>query len=995
MTRLLYTLLLILCLSGCNNDLIDVQPSVPEGEPVDLRLSFGAKGSVQAVISRQTMPYLSDESKVWNLYVFVFDSEGKKIYGRFFDAQNSEADDTNLATNSWYVSNPSKDSDECTGTVNIRTISKRDCSIYAIANVNSAEINVSPEALDLIYNEEELQNRVVSLNQQLVERSGFFLMTGALKSVNTGTDISESLKLTRLDAKVRFWVKTGKNSGIEKFELKNWQVVNVPTSSYLLSRDNRKNSADVDSTYFTSKVKNPEDEEVLDDGSERYGFSFYMLENGMTPKKTPASYSDRERQEKDAAGLNGAWEYANDNSTYVVISGRVVMKTDALTGHEGATLNANVRYVIHLGDFSENKWDNFATERNTSYTYNVTINGVNDIRVEVETSNDDTEGITENAPGATGEVTIALQEIFDCDAHYTTCTLNFDAKYIKADDVTWYVRTPFSEGSPYQDQNQGVDITAGLDYEWIEFRVNNKNEDGTYSDKRQRYIPHHTKTDKNGASYASSDRKTMYVDELVAYLKKQKAAYDVNPEDSDFDKNGKLTVTAFVNEFYYEEHPITGEKSSTLWKEFVNRDDMRLMHILSDTKESLDKESTVVGSSFTIQQRSIQTVYNHKHPDLMTAWGVEHFDEHAGLPYNSVNVWTGDGRGNTDDYNGRLNSLIELGLANSSDKIFIVGKKWSDFLDVEAINEDKELLSAYKYLRYTCLTRNRDNNGDGFIDADELRWYMPAIKQLIGLWMGAEGVQNTARLYTRTAEQKASNDATVWRQHVVSSTAIQTIGYSNSPLVVWAEEGCSTGGLYGSADWAKLSKWETKCVRNLGMDDETDLTKVPTDYVKMGGTDKKPTFDLTYLNEKCIRYRVPDGVDLVYSDENSIQNKLYWKFEATAEDCPTFTAITFANMQEEVNNFLGSNRFCPKGYRLPNQRELILMRYYCSQNFWSGVEHSFSHTYYSYGAHGSKTKESEKNKYGWGRNRQAGVGNIFMVSNEKSTQIRAVRDLAL
>lgn len=986
MTRLLYTLLLILCLSGCNNDLIDVQTSVPEGEPVDLRLSFGAKGSVQAVISRQTMPYLSDESKVWNLYVFVFDSEGKKIYGRFFDAQNSEADDTKLAPNSWYVSNPSKDSDVCTGTVNIRTISKPGCSIYAIANVNSAEINVSPEALDLIYNEEELQNRVVSLNQQLVERSGFFLMTGALKKVNTGTVISESLKLTRLDAKVRFWVKTGKNSGIEKFELKNWQVVNVPTSSYLLSRDNRKNSADVDSTYFTSKVKNPEDEEVLADGSERYGFSFYMLENGMAPKKTPASYSDRERQEKDAAGLNGAWEYANDNSTYVVISGRVVMKTDALTGHEGATLNANVRYVIHLGDFSENKWDNFATERNTSYTYNVTINGVNDIRVEVETSNDDEEGITENAPGATGEVTIALQEIFDCDAHYTTCTLNFDAKYIKADDVTWYVRTPFSEGSPYQDQNQGVDVTAGLDYEWIEFRVNNKNEDGTYSNKRQRYIPHHTKTDKNGASYASSDRKTMYVDELVAYLKKQKAAYDVNPEDSDFDKNGKLTVTAFVNEFYYEEHPITGEKSSTLWKEFVNRDDMRLMHILSDTKESLDKESTVVGSSFTIQQRSIQTVYNHKHPDLMTAWGVEHFDEYPDLEYNSVGMGTSESRGNTSDLNGHLNTMSELGLASGN--TFIQGKRWDEFLDMESA-DNNVLLDKYKYLRYTCLARNRDNNGDGIIDADELRWYMPAIKQLIGLWIGADGMQNSARMYTRTAEQKANNDPKVWRQHIVSSTA--NANNSNNPVVVWAEEGCSTGPLGGSIQWGGISKWETKCVRNLGMDDETDLTKVPTDYVKMGGTDKKPIFDLTYLNEKCIRYRVQDGVDLIYSDENSIQNKLYWKFEATAEDCPRFDYIYFPKMQEEVTNSLGNNRFCPKGYRLPNQRELILMAYYCKDSFWSGTSYSFSRTYYSFGAHGSNAKEMEK--YGWVRD--PGYKNIFMVKNESATHIRAVRDLAL
>lgn len=995
MKRLLYFLLLTICLVGCTDDRFDAPTSIPEGQPVELRLSFASKGSIQTVISRQTMPNLSDEAKIWNLYVFVFDSDGNKIYGHYFDSNNLKNENGELPADTWHVSVPTGDSETCEGTINIKTISKTGCSIYTIANMDSVMVNFSPETFSLIRNEDELKSQVVSLNQQLIERSGFFPMTGVLQNVNTGNiTIINKLKLTRLDAKVRFWVTTGNDSGIETFELKNWQVFNVPASSYFLPRDNRTDSNDAPGTYFNSDTKNVEDMKSSGDGNNHYGFSFYMLENNMLPKKTPQSYCDRERQTKNADGLNGDWEFANSKSTYVVITGRVVMKTDSPTSQEGATLNANVRYVIHLGDFNNNQWDNFATERNTFYTYYVTINGVNDIRVEVQTSNDDSEGVTENSPGATGEVTIALQEIIDCDAHYYTHVMEFDAKNIKADNVTWYVRTPFGEGKPYN--NNGVDITTGLDFKWIEFRVNKK-DNNIFSDKRQRYIPHHTKKDKNGMPYASSDGETMYVDELVAYLKKQKAAYDVNPANSDFDINGKLKVTAFINEFYYEEHPISGEKSNELWKQFVNRDEMRLMHILSDTKESLDKESSEVGSSFTIQQRSIQTVYNHNHPDLTTAWGVEHFDEHAGIPYNQAGHGVHADRGNSDDYNGRLNSMIELGLANSTDKTFITGKKWSDFLNVEAIDENDELPSKYNYLQYSCLTRNRDNNGNGIIDADEIRWYMPAIKQLVGLWMGADGIQNTARMYTRTAKQRASNDFKEWRQHIVSST--QTDTNSNNPTIIWAEEGCSIGSIkdseqYGNSaqQWTGLKEWETVCVRNLGMDNETDLTKVPTDYVKISGSDIAPTFDLTYLNAKCIRYRAQDGIDLVYSDEKSVQNKLYWKFEATSVDCPTFAEISFDQMQEEINKSLSNNRFCPKGYRLPNQRELILMHMYCNWKFWNGITQSFSRTYYSFGAYGNNTKESEKKKCGWSR----GWGKVFMAEKdtEKSSQIRAVRDLA-
>lgn len=1006
----------MILLTGCSQDPLLEHPATAEGEAVEMLLRFGSRDPFGVEVTRQTMPELSDEAKVWNIYLFIFDQNGNKIYGRFFDgaeALGSEAAVVASDHDAWYATIPEGNSQSCSGIIKVKTIARDNCKIFGVTNIDSEMFNISPESFQLIQHQDQLLERVVNLKQLFVERSGFFPMTGELSPVNTAA-LEGTLEFKRMDAKVRFWIKSG-NEDIRSIKIERWQVYNVSADSYLMSREVRQKygatTSDSAQSYFTSETKNIEVEELYeggatattDDDKVRQGFSFYLFENALSPKKSPTNYADRERCIKEEDGTNSEWEYANDNSTYVVLTGHIEMDTSYEIGEneskEGCTLSAEVRYVIHLGDFTHNGADDFRTERNTSYTYTVTINGVNDIRLEVETSNDDQEGITENAPGATGEVTIALHEIFDCDSHYATHVMSFDQRYIKPDNITWYVRTPFSEGRPTN--VNGSDVTTGLDFKWVEFRLNTMY-NGLYSQNRQRYIPHAAKRDSNGNPYASSDGKTMYVDELVKFLREQKRAYDAGQENL-FDEQGLITITAFVNEFYYDEHPFTATAGQQLWKRVVNQDDMRMMHILSDAKTSLDQESMVVGSSYTIQQKSIQTIYNQHHEGLLNAWGTEHFDEYGRMVYNHVGQnETAEYRGNTDDYNGLTNSLKEWGLMSSENQ-FIEGVRWDKYLNLEATNEQSELWDGtqttdnYKYLRYSCLTRNRDNDGDGVIDLGEVRWYMASIKQLVGLWVGADGIDNTARMYNRSAADKASDDERLWRQHIISST---TTGNSNNPTLVWAEEGASTGDISGSISWGEQELWEVRCVRNLGMDDSdnADPNERVTDYVILSGTEAQPLFDLEYMNEKSIRYLGQEGMDLVYSDELSAQNRLYWQFEATSNS-EEFSSISFRDMQAQLDSSMGSNPYCPEGYRLPNQRELLLMHFYCSSTFWSGVSQCYSRTYYSHGMAGSNPKPTEidpndQQKTGWARD----ANNIYMENsiinpNQRATTARCVRDI--
>lgn len=1045
---LLAALPLLCC---CMDEMEQMTSSLSEGEGW-LFVEFDAARSVQ-VQTRSTQSYAS-ENAVNNMYVFIFDSNGNKLYGKWLtttERRESRTEVENSLFDAWYAANSSTEDTQTTGCLKIKASAGTNLELFVITNLDSDMVRISSDLLaHNVSKKSDLESFTLVLNQETVSRNTNFPMTGSISSVTIvpatenkiNTD-SDPLLLTRLDAKVRFVFKTGNrpdenNQRITSFKAKQWKVINVPATSYVIPHPEDSHSvnpltasesdyADLAQYFFDTPWRNFEDETTT-----TQEFSFYMLENRQKPKNTSFTrYQDRSRQEKTASGQNRSvsvdyttllgkpeskdikvFANANDFSTYVLVTGRVDM--DLVNDEKGQTLGADVQYLIHLGDwtFTEgSSWDedkstgdkytgvtNFETLRNHSYTYTVTVNSVNNIRVEVE-------GGDENQPGATGEVIIAKEEIALCDAHYVSKTLSFHAKnfYTKGDDgtltstadrLTWKVRTPFSDGAP--DIKDGVTIASHLDYQWVHFRLNKKKDDTGqyYSDKRRKYttrvFEHKEISQDNleddgteGLSGKHNDG-CMDIIALVRYIKDQTKLFvdyrnEINQavsqgldtlsivNKSDFDTGlddmdgPKISVTVFVDEYFYDEHPINHQSSSTLWKSFVNKPD-RTMHILCDSNSSADLESTSTGSVITIQQKSIQTIYNDdpSYTVLETAWGLEHEDE-----FPEMWLWRNtENKKNESRSNGLLNTMRLWDLCPTDGTTFTDDQPWGNYVDIEVENEVAQLKDAYKSLRYSCMTRNRDNNGDGKIGRDEIRWYTASINQLIGLYMAEGVITPSSRLYNRSAEEKESSESSEWMQHVISSTHFNA-GYYNTPLIVWAEEGISTGNYTGGQQEGAKAEMSVRCVRNLGMEREHDLDLVPEDYITRDYVDDHTVFTCTHINEASLRDYT--SVELPIHAENSRENYLYKKFEV-ADEFVESTSCKFVAFNDAVTAAVSNgqqNPYCPQGYRTPNQRELAIMVFYKlldsgGNDVAVANQNIMTRTYWSFGIYAGTDKKNDK-----------------------------------
>ena len=988
---ILYIGLLLTMITSCTNSFVDVDSIVGEKE-VWAKLRFGHCSFDKIDISTRATLGESAESRVENLYVYIFDESGNRLDSHFYDYNSRVETLPSAAGHYWTVNNRTNTNQQDTnGTIMIKSPAITNGSIYLIANLNADQLNISAEQLNTVRTLGELQALTITMNQEITSRTGIFLMSGYVNGVTitsngdiTKNGSSVDIPLVRLDAKVTVNVEIGNSSAsgqeMKAFIPDSWRVMRLPKGTHILPMTENGKLKDADALgYFDS----PEQyfESTTDDAS---SFSFYMLEN-MEDTSGLTSYNQRDVRNKNSDGSyntsNGMWKNASDDATYLIIKGKVQMTVDSDSATGIQYLEADVTYYVHLGNFGSSRnggdYNNFTIKRNTHYNYTITINGVSSIETEVETE-------VENQPGATGDVYKSTEEIYTFDAHYGQRVFRIDAESVRDDIITWYVKTPFSEGMP---SLEGGTQIPNLDYKWVWFLVNDKEYNGVYSSANRMYPG-----DQNKSLNIGDEGKLMDVVEFSEFLRRerikwQNAEIDEKPTASVFrkDNNGVycLYVTVFVDEYYYEADPLNIQnKPKDLWKLFVNKPN-RLMHIMCNRLVSNDGESSMSGSAITIRQRSIQTPYNIDKPSLKDAWGCETEDEFDGSQlffYNTSETMNTAAGGSLTDVgtvsqkNGLYNTARLWGLVNASNVYQSV--RWDKFLDYKRPNNYSTsingrnvttyfLKNEYVALRYATLMRNRDNNGNGVIDPEELRWYVASIYQLYDIYMGELGLNSMAALHTPEMATRPDytsgpyQGAKGWRNHVISSSW----DGSGQPTVLWAEEGISVSSY--ATRYNKPAPYSIRCVRNLGLEAPTTQTIVtegqagseyPTELIKVAKTaDGNYQFDLSNINDKSVRYYTSRELEM--GDEKAETSKIYYGFETGPKtNYPTTDKGGYNNN----NNFMAMKEaleagvnISPDGYRIPNVREGALMSLYCDQNWWNQTGYVMVNTWYSNGDFGT------------------------------------------
>lgn len=752
--------------------------------------------------------------------------------------------------------------------------------------------------------------------------------------------------------------------------------------------------------WFDTDERNYEESmlETSDNSTHSYGgrFVFYMPESrrrykqsireAMPDADADARYAMREEsntepfdgEENGKPGQiysNVDFKYADDKAPYLILTGYLSYNR-ALADGTTRVVSADVRYIVHLGSDVANA-DDYDTRRNGYYTYTITIQGVNSMQVEV-TGGEEGEPY-ERRPGYEGDLSYSINEVFMLDSHYDRSLLQLDTNSI-SDLMTWSVRTQFTPGFVYDPTVEGTEYAQNIsevDYRWVKFVIHglrNKQgispslTDNVYApypgEASLKYNPNGYQPDWNPDDWEYSKGydavpQALNVDQLIKFLKKVKIAGHL---DDLVLNNDLITITAFVDENVTVYRPGSTTAEQTLWKEMVDVDS-RQLHILTPEDDRIfspDGNTSMVQSSYTFVQRAIRTLYD-KDSDVTTAWGLESTMEavHPDLT-DSLRLEPGNVSAGTSTSNGRWNTWQILQSAAP-------GRKWSDIIDK---SKRYGLNSGYDQAIYACLLRNRDLDGDDEIDAFELRWYLAAIDQLTDIYIGEWALDEASRLYPQEASLRPGGYQQYWHYTSSSYDAIY-----NGPWVLWAEEGASRG----SYDQSKVDvgedrrngpKYAYRCVRNLGfmIEDEKEAPAniVVDDFVKVSPSPDANgdyTIDLSRMNPNARRSVSDGGIPLPAHNETEANNRTYKAFKADDEavglsgygekitETNWWNRLTWINMGRWDEFADLNDNPCPPGYRMPNQRELLIMSTRLEADQWplyhEGDESAYPSVYIS------------------------------------------------
>jgi hypothetical protein len=662
-------------------------------------------------------------------------------------------------------------------------------------------------------------------------------------AINAGAnDLSGAIYLSRIISYNKFIIQPGENISLT---LNSWKVHNIPAGCYLLEHagtDNAgNNSSDKESFYNESNIDRSFTAIHDTDGNiTGHSFEFYQLENKNYATSNISDYNQRKNAAPDNASylvLNATIDYYYDPKDDPKTAKPVPSTT------EGAIHRAaKVDYTIYLG-YCENVKDDgttaiskaydFNCRRNTKYTYTATVKGVNNIVVDAQKS-------TDPEPGTEGWVSDDVGGFEELDSHY--CEFNICLTDDDRASMRYRVTAPYGNSTYYYELTTDGKHkkTDGMDeelYSWVKFYpTKDKNTLAKYKGGKGLNSLEEAAGQTEGSGLWT-------LDDLCNPDKMK------NPYDADADTEEKW-YTVFVDEYVYhigETKEDNGGYDETTWPNYVNKDD-RLVELIMTIDTSNDGKSIYSHCKYAFAQKSIQTYYKGEPNAIVdgvqvaTAIGVEHYEETYCLNMNwqFYTGWNGERSESNYDYkNGRYNLYHYLDAKKSNSWANVIQETLPGHVDADESENFQTSHPAADYPVYMpgnkcgksqnppspsdnnayyansiCMNRNRDLNGDGIIEPNEIRWYLPtsSIYQQIAIAQGElpDPIFRFADYEEDYFQPRTQERNMTYNFHYVTSDY----------QYFWAEQAVTTGdypfaGYSGNERYS--AAYTVRCIRSLGI----------------------------------------------------------------------------------------------------------------------------------------------------------------------------------
>lgn len=912
-----------------------------EGEPVELTLDVTSR-ALDKVIVKSWAHNEEDEAKVNDLRVYIFSESGALVGYKYFGKAdlNFSAD---LDSKNGYNSSATLTGIKTkTGTAYIYAIANAITSQYQVTETDAKEITNIDET-DLSSSNLTRENFLAATYSRQAgsydPRDNTFLMSGyvnngspvTIRRKTGGTGVAEivsptedkdkRLKLFKVFSKNKLTIETGNDAAGNaiSFDPDYMEIHNVPKTVALLP------DGTTDASDFETFERVVLDEKYL---------NFYLPENlqSKNKKNTISVWNGREKNTYSDAGKS--FVNAPDNATYLVVHGR----------YRAGEHVGNVAYTIHLGDFGNNgSLDNFDVCRNFSYQYTLKINGVNNFIAEAKKEGDGT--IAKDDPGSEGIVIkTTATGILHADCHYEARVMKFNKDEVKGliDDNFGYIlkiHTIFGESEClivtddgvyeatqyYLDKSSGkvpeplttfnddgtladpsrllVGGAGEADFNWVHFVKNTGAAPSSMPSNSPgcRITSNHTK--QNVCAYPGTD-KTMSVFQFLKEL--YVAASTDNANDGFFDSDGNVYVTCFIDENYYADRE---------WTKYTNQTDSRRLYIANDFQLSKDGKSSYAEAKYVIEQNSIWTFY--RLDNSLKPYGVETISEEEEIENFSVNY------SGYSSYQDNWNGYTVASKYYKDNSLYTPG----DAIKIRSASpSDPAKQDLYTDAYRACMSRNRDENGNGNIDADEVKWYLATVDQYKGLWIGESVLPTDAKLFQPVESNwkklnekyKSSSDRGLQDWHFFTSSKM---------AVFWPEEGASTSEYPLNYSYAS----KVRCVRTLESKGNGLLD--PVHYaspVKNGDN----YWDITLLiNEGASRGFQSNAMPCTLERGDGSNNIVSRKFRVAKSNLSkTFAREDITSSVSKPDSLVKDdvcwtqlNGTAETPWRVPNQKELLVM----------------------------------------------------------------------